>query len=198
MPVAQLVSDPTLHRMDTSDQKDIRYHKINPIEIPGSTSLLLKGMGLSCIPECLNGSKATAVCPLSLEAIQAGTAPSVRKAAESSDLHRPCEQKLRCLGSLLAGSLDLATGKVAAFQIYTTFDGVVGGSHQFFFGLIALWLRFQTQIPTDLSRDERAKQLRKDSIWLSPKRIQQRLGLAVFCAFFRPMRLSLTFKKRCF
>ena len=133
MPVAQLVSDPTLHRMDTSDQKDIRYHKINPIEIPGSTSLLLKGMGLSCIPECLNGSKATAVCPLSLEAIQAGTAPSVRKAAESSDLHRPCEQKLRCLGSLLAGSLDLATGKVAAFQIYTTFDGVVGGSHQFFF-----------------------------------------------------------------
>lgn len=34
MPVAELVSDPTLHQMDASDQKDIKHRKINAID-PG-------------------------------------------------------------------------------------------------------------------------------------------------------------------
>lgn len=41
MPVAQ--SDPTLRQMDASDQKDIRYHKINAID-QGQHKFVAKGM----------------------------------------------------------------------------------------------------------------------------------------------------------
>lgn len=41
MPVAQLVSDPTLHQMDASDQKDIKHCKINAID-PGQHKFVAK------------------------------------------------------------------------------------------------------------------------------------------------------------